>query len=327
MESNFCFCGMGNCPMLGFQSDSEDEDDSESEEESFEDKWKAAGRIAVFPLDSPLVTRVPTIDWAMFPRGLDGKFQFFKKAALAVYNIEGGICHATMLRKAYMVPPGFELERVLYAHPNGIKLPGVEDREEDKVMMGAVLENADAFVIFIRGTNLRAEGIADMKGVANRFDDFPGRIHHGFQGVYTRGPNLREQAKDALQSIIPRGKPVIIAGHSLGAALAHMLTFDAMRWYPEIGVNLVMILFGAPKVGNMKWCQAFEKEMEKTGLSAFRVANEHDPITKLGPSVLGYEHCAPEICFSLDLAEESKDWSKNHIEAYTIFFGGVPFKR
>ena len=70
--------------------------------------------------------------------------------------------------------------------------------------MGVALEHRDAFVVFLRGTCTRAEGLADVNGKLRKYDEFPGAIHRGFMGTYADTPCLRLQAKKVHPLCLPR---------------------------------------------------------------------------------------------------------------------------
>ena len=142
---------------------------------------------------------MPPVEWAAFPRGADAQFQFCRKAALAVFNIAGGVSHHFLFHKRYAPPDGFALVRRLFAHPHifnfGVPKEGPA-AAADSVLLGVAVEHPEAFVICLRGTCTVGEGMSDMKTKPRKFEGFPGSVHKGFMGVYTESPHLRLQAEE-----------------------------------------------------------------------------------------------------------------------------------
>jgi len=79
-----------------------------------------------------------------------------------------------------------------------------------------------------------------------------------------------------------KGRPgeavsVTLAGHSMGSALALLLAYDLTELGLNRGAPVTVFSFGGPRVGNA----AFKARCDELGVKALRVANVHDPITKL----------------------------------------------
>lgn len=270
------------------------------------------------PAKSP-VASLPEVDWAPFPRDDAGGIRFGPKAALAVWNVGSGVAHHLFFAKRYEAPPGSILRSCLYAYPNMLSLLAKRsDRKEDSTFFGVALETPHAYVIFLRGTCLVAEVLADMKSINRKVADFPGAVHVGFHGVYVRGPNLQQQLKEVLQQFAAEdpGKPIVLAGHSLGGALASFAAVDALRWIPEAAHRLVLLTFGCPRCGNRAWATGFDVAMQGAGVTVWRVANKYDLVTKMGPKPW-FRHCGVQLEFALKLAPMlGKHWIRNHVEAY-----------
>jgi len=288
---------------------------------AFAEWWKGLGRASLTPQDSPFFDA--EVDWGPLSRDDKGRFAYSPRTALAILNSQALIVKALVRQEPYVPPPGWKVLDLIWAHPNGIKLAAVPDKANDKVLQGTVIEHPDAVLVFLRGTILKGDLVADLKAMPVPFDDFPGRIHRGFTGCYTRIPDIRSQLKASLDKVvssIPSGKPIIIAGHSLGGALAVMAFYDAMRWYGDKeGARMLLMTFGCPRVGTTAFATAFDELVTKTGSTAWRIANKADLITHLGPKLV-YTHCGEEIGFDLKLASNLKAWTKNHIEAYMQHF-------
>lgn len=287
---------------------------------SFVKRWMDAGEGSLTPPDSPWFD--VKIDWAPFPRDAQGVFTYSHKTALALINSQALIVKAEVRKEPYKPPSGFKTIDLLYAHMNGMKLPTVPDKVEDKVLQGTTIENKDAVIIFIRGTVLKADVIADLKAFPVQLDGFEGKIHRGFRGCYTRGINLRSQIKLSLAKVLaksPKDKPIIFSGHSLGAALATMAFYDALSLYPNEGGRMLLVTYGSPKVGNKAFVRKFEELVSQCGTQHWRINNKNDIVTMMGPSP-PYRHCGEDRSFDLKLASNWKAWTKNHIDAYMAYF-------
>ncbi|GAB5388442.1 MAG: hypothetical protein Alpg2KO_14100 [Alphaproteobacteria bacterium] len=100
-----------------------------------------------------------------------------------------------------------------------------------------VAETDDKTIIAFPGTDVRClrDWLRDFNGISTNWVK-GGRVHRGFaSGLRAMWPQLAQEIKR-------RGKPVVIAGHSLGGAyatLAHTLLPQAMTYS-----------FGAPAVGD-----------------------------------------------------------------------------
>ena len=74
-----------------------------------------------------------------------------------------------------------------------------------------------------------------------------------------------------------------ISGHSLGGALAVLLSLEAAS-IVRIPSPITCVTSGAPKVGNVEYMRAYEA-LERTGrLRCVQVANDQDPVTKSPPN-------------------------------------------
>jgi Lipase (class 3) len=93
--------------------------------------------------------------------------------------------------------------------------------------------------------------------------------------------------------------PVVITGHSLGAALALLNTVYLSLHLPA-GTSLSMIGYGLPRVGNA----AFADYVDATA-NVTHVNNRADPVTILPPEFVGFRHPAGEI----HIDRESGAWN------------------
>eukprot|EP00937_MAST-01D_sp_MAST-1D-sp2_P005774 g5774.t1 len=95
-----------------------------------------------------------------------------------------------------------------------------------------------------------------------------------------------------------------VTGHSLGGALASLCAFDLahLECIHKRNVEINVVTFGSPRVGDHSWSQAFNNHVSEPGLSKlkkyWRIVREGDPIPYF-PKIasidvrrgLTYKHC------------------------------------
>ena len=177
-------------------------------------------------------------------------------------------------------------------------------------------------MLVFRGTSALADAFADasvrmvpLKGAASDV-----LVHRGFQHQFSA---LKAQSVRYLSTIYELqpleqhkqgfvcGAPVLVAGHSLGSAVAAIC---AMVLSLDYGPGVSYIGFGTPRVGNKPWADLYKETVQ----SAVRVKNGRDPVDSCIPPVV-YRHIGakvhvgvrdpyPDICLLTDL--EDHDMAK-----------------
>lgn len=115
---------------------------------------------------------------------------------------------------------------------------------------------------------------------------FPGsRVHEGFQDALFC---MLVPLGLALEKLNPdRRKQIWITGHSLGGALAVLFTALLLdSGEPVTG----LYTFGAPRVGDHPFAQAFDRRMHALGAHHHRVVNQGDLVPHVPPEFLHYSH-------------------------------------
>lgn len=129
-------------------------------------------------------------------------------------------------------------------------------------------DERDFAVLAIRGTTSVQDWWANAR-VGLEGIEGGGKVHKGFHGAYLDArPRI-----DALLSKID-SLPLFVTGHSLGGAVAVMAT-----WYRNKDGNAACYTFGAPRVGNHVFNEAFRTPI-------YRVVNAWDPVPLVPPSGL-----------------------------------------
>ena len=142
---------------------------------------------------------------------------------------------------------------------------------------GYVLKAHGAVYIFIAGTDDFKDIVTDIRLAPSRFNGESSKIkvHVGFEDAYRSiEPILMEACKNESN--------VIIAGHSMGGAIATLASYKLAR----IVQDVTCVTFGSPRVGN----RAFTKNFNSLITNSYRIVNGNDAVTKW-PKVLGwYRH-------------------------------------
>jgi len=214
-----------------------------------------------------------------------------------------------MLEEVGMPGAGYEITRYVYAAPD-VTVPTMEPSTSGRGRwIGYVAVSTDEMtrrlgrrdvLVSFRGTVTPAEWAANLMSSLEpaRLDPCDPRpdvkVESGFLSLYTSADktcrfggagSCREQLLREVPRLIDtcaKGRPgeavsVTLAGHSMGSALALLFAYDLAELGLNRGAPVTVFSFGGPRVGNA----AFKARCDELGVKALRVANVHDPITKL----------------------------------------------
>jgi triacylglycerol lipase len=155
-------------------------------------------------------------------------------------------------------------------------------------IFGSVMENNGVIFVGFRGTLTGREFANDLDIQQEKYlnnksveqvefkiaDDGNPFIHKGFMDVYN---NIKTDLMDALVKFNPnKDKPVIVTGHSLGAAISTIVGLD-------LSINnyhVVVYNYASPKVGDQAMC-----DIINNSITVFRVVNTEDIVPNLPSSV------------------------------------------
>lgn len=113
-----------------------------------------------------------------------------------------------------------------------------------------------------------------------------GSVHSGHHKA------LSEVWADMESDIVGAGLPVVVTGHSLGAALA---TLAAARLTEADATVDVVYTFGQPRIGKSDFQRAYN---ERLGDATFRFVNHIDLVTRVPFLTLGYRHIGRLMYFN-----------------------------
>ncbi|MEM9387025.1 MAG: hypothetical protein AAGA68_18325 [Pseudomonadota bacterium] len=153
---------------------------------------------------------------------------------------------------------------------------------------GFLVHNESTVIVSFCGS----ESLPDWLGNAQIVTD-PGpldpeaRVHEGFQDALFP---VMLQVSRLLHEHLQAGRRLWVTGHSLGGALAVLLAGMLLEdKIPLAG----LYTFGAPRVGNRRFQQAFDART--TQIPSFRVVNQGDIVPLIVPRLLGYRHTGERI--------------------------------
>jgi len=149
----------------------------------------------------------------------------------------------------------------------------------------------DAVYVAFRGTDNVAGWIADAKFQQTPYFNTGAKVHKGFFDLYNSvSDDVRSLVMDAINQCGSCNN-VIVAGHSLGAALSVLGALDLQS---NTSFQITLYNFGDPRVGDYNFYN-----YAKTNLpSSFRFTNHRDLVPHLPPITMNYHHIVTEIWFN-----------------------------
>jgi len=145
----------------------------------------------------------------------------------------------------------------------------------------------------------KGKGVRDRVSSSTRIDDKGVRVERGFLSCYISKGQDSRCARDTVLSEILRlvdeykneSLSVTLTGHSLGAALATLSSYDVQKMLnsklPERSIPVTVFAFASPRVGN----RAFSLRMEELGVKVLRLVNKSDVVPKVPGLVFNEGSC------------------------------------
>lgn len=190
----------------------------------------------------------------------------------------------------------FDLLQVIY----GVDFKGLFGQET--VPYGVVVRASAGGQVFcaIRGTDSIKEWLEDGWAVPEPWP-FAGHTHKGFTDVYQTLTVGSQKLSDFL-----RPMKAMVAGHSLGAALANLLAADLGTDCP------LAVTFEGPRVGDAPFVDWMDSRIS----NFFRYVIIGDVVPHAPPENLGYIHAGTEIELDpsgvIPLTLDPKEYLESH---------------
>jgi len=119
------------------------------------------------------------------------------------------------------------------------------------------------------------------------------------KGFYKAYNSIKPELFDNLPSLVEKynTKRLLITGHSLGAALATLMSYDIITIFPTYELSYV-VTFGSPRVGNAAFSTSFNSYSES--VTHYRITHYYDMVPHVPEEFLGYLHISNEIWYNED---------------------------
>lgn len=168
---------------------------------------------------------------------------------------------------------------------------------------GFIMANDDAIVLAFRGTEPKClrDWMTDARIVL-----VPGcgqgLVHRGFWDGINR---VWDEVSAKLKEFGSAGQPILVTGHSLGAALA---TLAAAKLQAQGQSVQSLYNFGSPRVGNQNFARWFDAHLKTR---TFRFVNNSDLVTRVVPRAMFYAHVGRFVYFDSvgNMFEDMKFWN------------------
>jgi hypothetical protein len=195
-----------------------------------------------------------------------------------------------------------ELSQLVYLQPGYVRtqlgqrgyeeVRWIEDRRTDTQ---AVLAGCDDHAVLVfRGTAGGRDILTDLLFrkvpfaiAATRDDKAPaaGEVHRGFAAALE---SVWPEVLAAVREIAP-AKPLFVAGHSLGAALAQLA---ALRIAGHGEAVAGVYVYGSPRVGDADFRASYDAALRG---QTFLHVNHEDAVTAVPPRWVGFDHVAQPL--------------------------------
>lgn len=166
----------------------------------------------------------------------------------------------------------------------------VMDRKDSFQGLVGYSARYNAIVVAFRGSMDVTNWIDNMTFIKKRaYAAYPSvKVHQGFYWVYRSvAPQLVPLVRE-LRAAYPSAR-VMVTGHSLGAAVAAICTFE-LEFLEQIQVA-ALYTFGAPRAGNAD----FSATLHNASVDVFRVTHFRDIVPHLPPTWIGFQHTTREV--------------------------------
>lgn len=130
-----------------------------------------------------------------------------------------------------------------------------------------VTHNDEVILIAVRGTSAGADFLRDADALQVPFEEGQGQVHRGFYEAAVQAYEFATVYLDKFHS----GQKVLVCGHSLGGAIALILS-QMLRCRKGFDYDVLLYTYGAPRAADSTFVKAAES------LVHHRTVNHNDPI-------------------------------------------------
>lgn len=169
----------------------------------------------------------------------------------------------------------------------GVNTAFLSSKTTDVTGYVAVDRGRGLTVLAFRGSSSTRNWFANLDTIRVEVDICPGcRAHQGFWRSWKEArTGVMAALKSAAQSY-PSFK-VVVVGHSLGGAIAPFAAAEIRN----TGVVADLYTYGAPRIAGSSLSNYITNQNRGGN---FRVTHTNDPVPRLPPLLLGFEHISPE---------------------------------
>lgn len=175
-----------------------------------------------------------------------------------------------------------------------VKLEYIVENSDSKAIQGYDSLTNTIFTAFRGSSNLHnwIENIQIHK--ISPYNDSSIEIGKGFYKAYNY---IKPEIIDNLYNLSKKynTNKLLITGHSLGAAMATIMTYDILKLYPDYKIAY-LFNFGSPRVGNKEFVQDFNNY----DITSYRVTHYYDMVPHVPEEFLDYRHISLEIWYNRD---------------------------
>ena len=175
---------------------------------------------------------------------------------------------------------------------NDNKLEYIIENNGAKALVGYNNELSNIFVAF-RGSENILNWIDNIQvRKINPYDNNKVKVEKGFYKAYQY---LKPQLLSKIKILKYKYKTnmVFLTGHSLGAAIATLFSYDILTNNLDYYLNY-LITFGSPRVGNKFFVESFKNYK----FNSYRITHNDDIVPHLPEEFLNYLHIPSEIWYN-----------------------------
>ncbi|MGG6295607.1 lipase family protein [Leptolyngbya sp. AN02str] len=160
----------------------------------------------------------------------------------------------------------------------------VQLQQRISVYYGFLLASSRLNVLMFRGTQRQLEWLENILAIQSDYlhpvnGTAIGKVHSGIYDFYNT--HLAAAVREAVQSLDPQ-QPLVISGHSLGAALAAFAALDLALTLPKFRPSIQIYTYAGPRLGNKAFVEAHSQLLP----NHYRITNLADMIPMLPLSKL-----------------------------------------